>query len=156
MQLPFNINKIIELLPHSYPFLLIDRVIECEVNKSAKAIKNVTFNEYYFSGHFPGHPVMPGVLIIEAMAQTSAVCVLSGLSREDQSNKVVYFMSIENAKFRKPVIPGDTLTLHSQVINCRQSTCKFSCDAYVEDNLVAEATILAMIQDDKKSPNFSL
>ncbi len=151
MQLPFNINEIIKLLPHSYPFLLIDRVIEYESCKSAKAIKNVTFNEYYFSGHFPDHPVMPGVLIIEAMAQTSAVCVLN---QEDK--KVVYFMSIENAKFRKPVIPGDTLVLHSQVINHRQNTCKFSCGAYVEDDLVAEATILAMIQNDKKSSDFSL
>lgn len=149
----FNINEVIKLLPHSYPFLLIDRVIECEPYRSTKAIKNVTFNEYYFSGHFPGHPVMPGVLIIEAMAQTSAVCVLD---QEDKKNKVVYFMSIENAKFRKPVVPGDTLILHSQVINHRQSTCKFSCGAYVEDNLVAEATILAMIQNDKKSSNFSL
>ncbi len=140
----FNIKEIIEILPHSYPFLLIDRVIECEAHKNAKAIKNVTFNEHYFSGHFSGHPVMPGVLIIEAMAQTSAVCILSALNQKD---KTVYLMSIENAKFRKPVTPGDTLILNSNVTNYRQNTCKFSCNAYVNDEKVAEAEILAMIQD---------
>uniref|UniRef100_A0A3B0JCU0 3-hydroxyacyl-[acyl-carrier-protein] dehydratase FabZ n=1 Tax=Wolbachia endosymbiont of Aleurodicus dispersus TaxID=1288877 RepID=A0A3B0JCU0_9RICK len=140
----YNINDIIKILPHSYPFLLVDRVIECEPGKSIKAIKNVTFNEPFFIGHFPGHPIMPGVLIIESLAQASAICVFG---KETIENKIVYFMSIENAKFRKPVTPGDTLILQANVKNARLSACKFECIAYVGEEKVAEATILAMLQN---------
>ncbi|MBR9983493.1 MAG: 3-hydroxyacyl-ACP dehydratase FabZ [Wolbachia endosymbiont of Homalodisca vitripennis] len=139
-----NINDIIKILPHSYPFLLVDRVIECDPGMSIKAIKNVTFNESFFIGHFPGHPIMPGVLIIESLAQASAICVLG---KETIENKIVYFMSIENAKFRKPVTPGDTLILQANVKNARLSACKFKCIAYVGEEKVAEATILAMLQN---------
>lgn len=144
-----NISDIIKILPHSYPFLLVDRVIECDPGKSIKAIKNVTFNEPFFIGHFPGHPVMPGVLIIEALAQASAICVLSGETQDTIENKVVYFMSIENAKFRKPVTPGDTLILQSNIKSARLSACKFECIAYVGEEKVAEATILATVRNTK-------
>ena len=139
----FNIADIIKILPHSYPFLLIDRVIECDSGKSIKAIKNVTFNEPFFIGHFPNNPVMPGVLIIESLAQVAAVCVLS---KNIEENATVYLMSVESAKFRKPVTPGDTLTLQVNVKNTRLRTCKFECIAYVSEEKVAEATILAMLQ----------
>ncbi|MFL3876782.1 3-hydroxyacyl-ACP dehydratase FabZ [Wolbachia endosymbiont of Trichogramma kaykai] len=139
-----NINDIIKILPHSYPFLLVDRVIECEPGKSIKAIKNVTFNEQFFIGHFPGHPIMPGVLIIESLAQASAICVLG---KKIVENKVVYFMSIENAKFRKPVTPGDTLILQSNFEGLRLGVYKFKCVASVEKEEVAGATILAKLQD---------
>ncbi|RDD35118.1 (3R)-hydroxymyristoyl-[acyl-carrier-protein] dehydratase [Wolbachia endosymbiont of Cylisticus convexus] len=140
----FNISDIMKILPHSYPFLLVDRVIECDHGKSIKAIKNVTFNEPFFIGHFPDHPIMPGVLIIESLAQASAICVLGKKTIE---NKVVYFMSIENAKFRRPVIPGDTLILQSSIKNARLGACKFECVAYVGEEKAAEATILARLQD---------
>jgi len=145
-----NISDIIRILPHSYPFLLVDRVIECDPGKSIKAIKNVTFNEPFFTGHFPNHPVMPGVLIVEALAQASAICVLSKENQDTIKNKVVYFMSIENAKFRKPVTPGDTLILQSKVKNARLGACKLECIAYVGEEKVAEATILAMLNDIKE------
>ena len=144
-----NIGDIIKILPHSYPFLLVDRVMDCDPGKSIKAIKNVTFNEPFFIGHFPGHPVMPGVLIIEALAQSAAVCMLSKESSHFVENAVVYFMSIENAKFRKPVTPGDTLSLEVNVKNARLKACKFECIAYVAEEKVAEATILAMLQSTK-------
>lgn len=140
-----NINDIIKILPHSYPFLLVDRVIECDPGKSIKAIKNVTFNEPFFIGHFPGHPIMPGVLIIESLAQASAICILSQ-DGHGVKNNLVYFMSIENAKFRKPVTPGDTLILQSNVKSERLGVCKFECTAYVGENKVAEARILATIK----------
>ncbi|CCF78086.1 3R--hydroxymyristoyl-ACP dehydratase [Wolbachia endosymbiont of Onchocerca ochengi] len=142
----FNISDIIKILPHSYPFLLVDRVIECNPGKSIKAIKNVTFNEPFFVGHFPGYPIMPGVLIIESLAQASAICVLSKESQSTVKNKVVYFMSIENAKFRKPVTPGDVLILQATIKNARLNACKFECVAYVSEKKVAEAIILAMLQ----------
>ncbi|MCA4774108.1 3-hydroxyacyl-ACP dehydratase FabZ [Wolbachia endosymbiont of Mansonella perstans] len=145
--MPFNISDIIKVLPHSYPFLLVDRVIECDPGRSIKAIKNVTFNEPFFIGHFPGHPIMPGVLIIESLAQTSAICVLGKESQSTMENKVVYFISIESAKFRKPVTPGDTLVLQSNIKNARLGACKFECVAYVDKEKVAEATILAMLQN---------
>ncbi|MGL9732484.1 MAG: 3-hydroxyacyl-ACP dehydratase FabZ [Wolbachia sp.] len=143
----FNISDIIKILPHSYPFLLVDKVIECDPCRSIKAIKNVTFNESFFIGHFPGHPVMPGVLIIESLAQASAICVLGKESQNTMENKVIYFMSIENARFRKPVTPGDTLILQSNIKNARLSACKFECVAYVKEERVVEVTILAMLQN---------
>ncbi len=140
----FNISDIIKILPHSYPFLLVDRVIECDPGKSIKAIKNVTFNEPFFIGHFPGHPIMPGVLIIESLAQASAICVLG---KETIENKVVYLRSIENAKFRKPVTPGDTLILQANIQSVCLGVPKFRCIASVSEEKVAEATISAVLQN---------
>jgi 3-hydroxyacyl-[acyl-carrier-protein] dehydratase len=140
-----NISEIIKILPHSYPFLLVDRVIECDPGKSIKAIKNVTFNEPFFPGHFPGNPIMPGVLIIEALAQASAICALSKENQNTIKNKVIYFMSIQNAKFRKPVTPGDTLILQSSIKGMRLGVYQFECIAYVDEEKVAEATILATV-----------
>ncbi|APR98043.1 3-hydroxyacyl-ACP dehydratase FabZ [Wolbachia endosymbiont of Folsomia candida] len=144
-----NIGDIIKILPHSYPLLLVDRVIECDPGKSIKALKNVTFNEPFFTGHFPGNPIMPGVLIIESLAQASAICVLSEGHQDMIENTVVYFMSIENAKFRKPVTPGDTLILQSNIKSTRLNACKFECIAYVGGEKVAEATILATVRNAK-------
>ncbi|QKX01509.1 3-hydroxyacyl-ACP dehydratase FabZ [Wolbachia endosymbiont of Cruorifilaria tuberocauda] len=141
-----NISDIVKILPHSYPFLLVDRVIECNPGKDIRAVKNVTFNEPFFVGHFPGYPVMPGVLIIESLAQVSTICILCKGSQNIAKNKVVYFMSIERAKFRKPVAPGDTLILQAKVKSTRLGACKFECVAYVSEERVAEAIILAMLQ----------
>ncbi|WP_375316762.1 3-hydroxyacyl-ACP dehydratase FabZ [Wolbachia endosymbiont (group A) of Opomyza germinationis] len=140
----FNISDIIKTLPHSHPFLLVDRVIECDPGKSIKAIKNVTFNEPFFIGHFPGHPIMPGVLIIESLAQASAICVLG---KETIENKVVYLRSIENAKFRKLVTPGDTLILQANIQSVCLGVYKFRCIASVSEEKVAEATISAVLQN---------
>ena len=139
------------MLPHSYPFLLIDKVIACVPNESATAIKNVTFNEPFFIGHFPGNPIMPGVLIVEAMAQACITCIMGGSEFEEYSKKnySVYFMSIESAKFRRPVVPGDTLTIGVNVIHRRKNTCKFQCYAHVESTLAAETQVLAMIKQNE-------
>ena len=109
-----NIRDILKILPHSYPFLLVDRVINCVLGHNITALKNVTFNEPFFQGHFPSHPIMPGVLIIEAMAQVSAICVMSEFNLPGQS---VYFMSLDKAKFRRPVTPGDSLIIKSEVLS---------------------------------------
>lgn len=140
-----DIIKIMELLPHRYPFLLVDKVIELEPQKRIIAIKNVTINEPFFQGHFPGTPIMPGVLIIEAMAQTGGLLAL--LSREqkiDESN-IIYFMGIDKAKFRAPVVPGDQLKLEVSVIRPGTKIAQFEAKAYVEDKLVAEAILTAML-----------
>ncbi len=142
--LPISVERIMEMIPHRYPFLMIDRVIEMELGEQAVAIKNVTANEPFFVGHFPGKPVMPGVLIIEAMAQTSAVLVVETLGKEAEG-KLVYFMSIEEAKFRKPVVPGDTLHIRVKKLQSRRNVWKFECEATVDGVLVAEATVCAMI-----------
>lgn len=139
-----NIEKIMSMIPHRYPFLLIDKVIDIVEGKSAIGIKNVTINENFFQGHFPDKPVMPGVLIIEAMAQTAAIVVVDALGKEGEG-KLVYFMSIEEAKFRKPVGPGDVLQLRCVAQASRRNVWKFRCEGYVEEAKVAEATITAMI-----------
>jgi len=139
-----EIEKIIEMIPHRYPFLMIDRVVEIIPDKSAIGIKNVTINEPYFNGHFPNKPIMPGVLIIEAMAQTAAVFVIDGL-KEGADNRAVYFMSIDSARFRKPVTPGDMMKLKIFKRQSRGNVWKFDGEAYVEENLVAESTFSAMI-----------
>lgn len=143
-QLPIMIERIMEMIPHRYPFLLIDRIIECELGEYAVALKNVTFNEPHFVGHFPIKPVMPGVLIIEAMAQTSAVLVVETMGKEAEG-KLVYFMSIDDAKFRKPVVPGDTMLVRVTKERSRGNVWRFKCEATVEGALVAEAVVAAMI-----------
>ncbi len=140
-----NIEQIIKMIPHRYPLLLVDRVIEVNPMESAVGLKNVTFNEPHFMGHFPDKPVMPGVLIVEAMAQTSAVLVAQSI--ENMENKLVYFMSIENAKFRQIVSPGDTMKIHIQKKQNRNNVWKFEGKCYVEEKLVAEASFTAMIVD---------
>ena len=141
-----DILQIMQAIPHRYPFLLIDRVVEVQKNVSAVGIKNVSVNESFFAGHFPGHPVMPGVLIIESMAQTAAVLVVETLGPEAQG-KVVYFMSIEGAKFRRPVMPGDQLRVQVTKERNRGAVWKFHGVARVDGVTVAEATFAAMIMD---------
>lgn len=143
-----DIEEIQRLIPHRYPMLMVDRVMNLVLHESALGIKNVTINESFFNGHFPGRPVMPGVLIVEAMAQTSAILVMHSLQGA-QEEKIVYFMSIEEARFRKPVVPGDQLHIHVQKIQARSTVWKFSGKAYVDDKLHAEAIYTAMIVDKK-------
>lgn len=138
-----DILKIMALLPHRYPFLMVDRIIEIDHDRSAIGIKNVTANEPHFTGHFPERPVMPGVLIIEGMAQTAgAICAMS---RGGEAPPLVYFMTIDNAKFRRPVVPGDRLEYHVQQSKKRGNIWKFDCVGKVDDQKVAEATISAML-----------
>jgi 3-hydroxyacyl-[acyl-carrier-protein] dehydratase len=141
-----DINRIIELIPHRYPFLLVDRLEDVVPGKSAVGVKNVTVNEPFFQGHFPGRPVMPGVMIIEAMAQTAAVLVVDTLGKNAEG-KLVYLMSIEHARFRQPVEPGDQLRLVCTKVKQRASVWKFCGEAYVGDTVVAEAKYSAMIMD---------
>ena len=141
-----DIHRIMRDIPHRYPFLLLDRVVDVVLNVSAVGVKNISVNESFFAGHFPNHPVMPGVLIIESMAQTAAVLVVETLGPE-AAGKVVYFMSIENAKFRRPVVPGDQLRIHVVKERNRGNVWKFHAIAKVNDTAVAEATYAAMIMD---------
>ena len=138
------INEIMDLIPHRIPMLLIDKLIDVKLGESATGIKNVTMNEWFFQGHFPDHPVMPGVLIVEAMAQAAGVLVMKSTG-ENSSNKIVYFMSIKDAKFRKPVVPGDTLQLKVTLIKSRKNIWKFKGEAWVGDDLTDEAVFTAMI-----------
>ncbi len=140
-----NIQQIMDILPHRYPFLLVDRIEEVEEGVKANGYKNVTINEPFFQGHFPGHPIMPGVLIIEAMAQVGGayVSVLDGV----QEDKVTYFVGIDNAKFRKPVMPGDVLRMEMELLSKRRGIYQFSGKAYVGDNLVAQANLKATFAD---------
>lgn len=134
------------LIPHRYPFLMIDRIEDVNGDDSAVGVKNVTINEEYFVGHFPGHPVMPGVLMIEAMAQTAATIVMNNLAADDR-DKLVYFMTIDNARFRKPVGPGDTLRIHVEKQRSRGAVWKYAGTVKVGDTVVAEAQFSAMIVD---------
>jgi 3-hydroxyacyl-[acyl-carrier-protein] dehydratase len=139
-----DIKEIQKFLPHRYPFLMVDRIIEIEPGKKAIGIKNVTINEEFFQGHFPGEPIMPGVLIIEAMAQVAGILAFrSGAT----VGKSVYFMSIEKAKFRKPVVPGDQLRLEIQILQQRGNVWRFSGHAIVEEKVAAEAEFAAMVPD---------
>jgi 3-hydroxyacyl-[acyl-carrier-protein] dehydratase len=141
-----DILRIMEMIPHRYPFLMIDKVVEVMPNVSAVGIKNVSINEPFFAGHFPQRPVMPGVMIIEAMAQTAAVLVVQTIGQSAEG-KLVYFMSVENARFRRPVGPGDTLHVRVTKERNRASVWKFSGQALVEGRLCAEATYTAMLMD---------
>ena len=138
--------RIMELIPHRPPFLMIDKVVDVVAGERAIGVKNVTINDGFFRGHFPARPVMPGVLIIEAMAQTAAVLVVHTLGPMAQG-KLVYFMSVDNARFRRPVMPGDTLHVHVSKQRNRGSVWKFGGEARVEGRLVAEATYTAMLMD---------
>lgn len=142
----FDIGQIMSAIPHRYPMLLVDRVVDMVLGESCTGIKNVTINENFFQGHFPSMPVMPGVLIIESMAQTAAVLVVTTLGPEWQG-KLVYFMTVENAKFRKPVVPGDQMRVEVQKQRQRGNIWKFSAEAKVDGKVVAEATYAAMILD---------
>ena len=142
---PIEIKELFSLLPHRYPFLLIDRIIEMDGDNHATAIKNVSINEPHFNGHFPGEPIMPGVLIVEAMAQTCGAIVAKLHSAGQR--KLVYFMTIDNAKFRRPVVPGDRLAIKVIKRKQRGRIFKYDCAAYVDDDKAAEATISAMMVD---------
>ncbi len=144
-----DVVRIMEMIPHRYPFLMIDRMIDLVPDVSAVSIKNVSINEQFFQGHFPGHPVMPGVLIVEAMAQTSGVLVTETMG-EQTEGKMVYFMSIEQARFRNPVTPGDSLLISVKKLQNRGPVWKFSGEAHVGGTLMAEATFTAMILDNDK------
>jgi 3-hydroxyacyl-[acyl-carrier-protein] dehydratase len=142
-----DIERVMQMIPHRHPFLMIDRVIDCVPNQHATGIKNVSINEHYFQGHFPERAVMPGVLIVEAMAQTAAVLVVHTLGPEWE-RKLVYFMSIDNARFRRPVFPGDSLHIHVTKLRNRGNVWKFEGRAEVDGHLHAEAVFAAMILDD--------
>lgn len=141
-----DIARVMQAIPHRYPFLMIDRVVDLVRDRSAIGIKNLSINEAFFQGHFPNHPVMPGVLIIESMAQTAAVLVVETLGPES-AGKLVYFMSIEAAKFRRPVVPGDQLRIHVVKERNRGNVWKFHAIARVDHVSVAEATYAAMIME---------
>jgi len=145
-----DINRIMQLLPHRYPFLLIDRIVDMNADISATGIKNVTINEQFFNGHFPGSPVMPGVLLVEAMAQTCGALVINSLGQEHEG-KLVYFMSIDKARFRKPVLPGDVVHFPVTQIQKRSRVWRFQAKAMVGGKLVAEAEISAMLMDKPKT-----
>ena len=137
-----NIHEVLEYLPHRFPFLMIDRVLECEPGKRIVALKNVSANEPQFPGHFPYRPVMPGVLILEAMAQAAAILVFRTLGRKPDENSVYYYAGVDNARFKRPVEPGDQLHIEVSILGSKRGIWKFSCAAKVNGNLVTEADIL--------------
>jgi 3-hydroxyacyl-[acyl-carrier-protein] dehydratase len=143
-----EINEIMKILPHAYPFLLVDRIVEIEPEKRIVGIKNVTYNEPFFPGHFPGRPIMPGVLIVEAMAQAAGVLVFKSLP-EEKYGRAVFFLGIDHVRFRKPVTPGDQLRLELEITKHRQAIWGFKGNASVDGKLVAEAELLAMLGDEK-------
>lgn len=143
-----EIKEIMGILPHAYPFLLVDRIVEVEIGKRIVGIKNVTYNEPFFPGHFPGRPIMPGVLIVEAMAQTAGMLVFQSMPKEKHKSPV-FFLGMDNVKFRKPVVPGDQLRLEIELTKHRQSIWGFKGKALVDGKLVAEAELLAMLGEEK-------
>lgn len=141
-----DIKRILQMIPHRYPMLMVDKVVDMTLDQSAVGIKNVTINEPFFQGHFPSEPVMPGVLVVEALAQTACVLVVSTFGA-DSEGKLVYFMSIDGVRFRRPVVPGDRVELHVQKVQSRANVWKFAGKAIVEGKVAAEATFAAMIRD---------
>ncbi|MCF8495662.1 MAG: 3-hydroxyacyl-ACP dehydratase FabZ [Alphaproteobacteria bacterium] len=148
--LPIDIRRIMEMIPHRYPLLMVDRILELVPGERALSLKNITMNEPQFEGHFPGFPVMPGVLIIESMAQTAAIVVVEALGKEAEG-KVVYFMTIDEARFRRPVVPGDSMHVHVEKVRSKGPVWKFRGVATVEGKTCAEATFSAMITDKSAS-----
>ena len=140
-----DIRRILEILPHRYPLLLVDRIIEVEPGKRVVGIKNVTINEPFFHGHFPGNPVMPGVLVLEAMAQVGAVVWLA--AQQDMTDKYVYFAGADKVRFRRPVVPGDQLRCELEVVRVRTRSCKVVGRATVDGELAASATLLSIMTD---------
>jgi UDP-3-O-[3-hydroxymyristoyl] N-acetylglucosamine deacetylase/3-hydroxyacyl-[acyl-carrier-protein] dehydratase len=141
----YTIEDIMKVLPHRYPFLFVDRILEIEEKKRIVGLKNVSINEPFFQGHFPGHPIMPGVLIIEAMAQVGGMLLMGSIG--DPESKVVYFMSLDNVKFRRPVKPGDQIRFELVITQLRGTVCKMHGVAKVEGEIVAEADMAAMVRD---------
>ena len=142
-----DVQEIMRLLPHRYPFLLIDRVLDCEPGKEIVALKNVTINEPYFGGHFPNFPVMPGVLIVEAMAQASALLAFKTFDLELAETNVFYFVGIDGARFKKPVTPGDQLIVKAQILRSIKGIWKFTGQAYVDDKLVSQANLMCTMRN---------
>lgn len=141
-----DIHKILQYLPHRYPFLMIDRVLDCEPGKTIDALKNVTINEPFFGGHFPHHPVMPGVLIIEALAQAAAILTFMTAGAKSDEQSVYYFVGIDGARFKKPVTAGDSLRLHVELVRHVRGIWKFRAQGRVEDTLVAEAELMCTVR----------
>jgi 3-hydroxyacyl-[acyl-carrier-protein] dehydratase len=145
-----DVNEIQKILPHRYPFLFVDAIVEMERLKRVVGIKNVTVNESHFQGHFPGQPIMPGVLIIEAMAQTGGLLLLQEVP--DRENKLLYFVAVDGARFRRPVVPGDQLRVEMKVISWRGDFCKLDGRATVDGQLAAEATLMCKMVDRVPTP----
>jgi UDP-3-O-[3-hydroxymyristoyl] N-acetylglucosamine deacetylase / 3-hydroxyacyl-[acyl-carrier-protein] dehydratase len=142
-----DIGRILDVLPHRYPFMLVDRILEVEGDKRIVGLKNVTINEPFFQGHFPGHPIMPGVLIIEAMAQVGGMLLLAHFEGQNVEDKVVYFMSLDEVKFRRPVVPGDQIRFELEMLQFRGRTCRMKGEAFVDGQVVAEAVMMASVVD---------
>lgn len=147
-----DIQEVMQYLPHRYPFLLVDRVLECEPGKNIVALKNVTINEPFFMGHFPHHAVMPGVLIIEALAQAAGILSFKSMNRKSDTQSLYYFVGIDNARFKKPVTAGDQLTLHVQITRTTPKIWKYSAQAKVNDVLVTEADLMCTLRTLPSAP----
>ena len=145
-----DINQILEYLPHRYPFLLVDRVLSCDPGKTIVALKNVTINEPYFQGHFPNYPVMPGVLIIECMAQAAAILTFHSEKAKPDKRSVYFFVGIDNARFKKPVVPGDTLRLEVAITRHVRGLWKFAAQAWVGEVMAAESEIMCTVRSIKE------
>ncbi len=143
----YSVTDIMKFLPHRYPFLLVDRIVEIDPPQRIVGLKNVTMNEHFFQGHFPGAPVMPGVLILEAMAQVAGVMIYRDMPDEEKCRKLIYFTGVENAKFRRPVVPGDQLRIEMELVNRRNNFGKMAGRALVDGKLVAEAIVMFAIAD---------
>lgn len=142
-----DIKEILEHLPHRYPFLLVDRVVDFEVGKSIHAYKNVSFNEPFFTGHFPHHPVMPGVLIMEALAQAAGILSFKTMETKPDNSSVFYFVGIDNARFKRPVVPGDQLHLHVEIARQMRGIWKYTAEARVDDEVAAQAELMCAQRD---------